>query len=97
MAWWCFRGIVSDLEALVWQSRRLFWNLEYMLVAFWYFGGLRGSSLALLGAILAPVGLKFCGFLALWGVLPNPLNTCVEKLRKLFKRTSDWGAQRGLF
>ena len=51
-----------------------------MLLSFLYFGGLRGSSLALLGAILAPVGFRRRVFLALWGVVPDPLNTFQEKL-----------------
>ena len=49
-------------------------------VVFFILRGTSGSSLVLLGVILAPVGLCFCVFLALWGVVPNPLNTFGEKL-----------------
>ena len=57
----------------------VFWTLEHMLLSFLYFGGLRGSSLALLGVILAPVGLRCRVFLALWGLVPNPSNAFEEK------------------
>ena len=65
MGSWCLFGIVGDFEAPLWHLRRHFWNLEHMLMSLWYFGGLRGSSLALLGAILAPVGVRFGVFFVL--------------------------------
>ena len=57
-----------------------------MLLSFLYFGGLRGTSLVLLGAILAPVGLRRRVFLALWGVVPNPFTLSRKSLEKGTKK-----------
>ena len=75
----------------------VFWNLVHMLLSFLYSGGLRGSSLALLRAILAHVGIRCRVFLTLWGVVPKPSNTFEEQDRKTYHKASDWGARRGVF
>ena len=56
-------------------------------MAFWYFGGLRGSSLALLGALLAPVGLSFRVFFSTLGQGP-------ESFKHLSRKSLEKGAKK---
>ena len=74
-----FVALCMTLELHCGTCGDVFWNLEHMLLFFLYFGGLRSSSLELLGVILAPVGLRCRVFLALWGLVPNPSNAFEEK------------------